>query len=104
MNFTWRTETKCYQPHVPRARIKCAARLLPGSCASATLTFGQDVVHPFPGKAYIFISYLLSELSRHQTNNFFMILLEDSMHTKINKTVLAIPIHNNAIFAQNVCF
>lgn len=73
--------------------------LLPGPRASATLTFGQDVIHPFPGKAYIFISYLLSELSRHQTNNFFMILLKDFMYIKINKTILATPTHNNVVSA-----
>lgn len=66
------TRRKYYQSH--SSWRTHPTRPLPGSGASPTLTLRQDIIHPFPGKAYIFVSNLLSKLSRHQTNNFFMIL------------------------------
>ena len=66
------TRQKPHPRHAPEEEDPAGA--VPGSGASPALALRQDIIHPLSGKADVFVSNLLSKHSRHQANNFFMIL------------------------------
>lgn len=49
-------------------------KALPWLGAPATLTFGQDIGHPFAGKSYVALPDPLSELARHQAHHLLVVL------------------------------
>lgn len=48
--------------------------VIPGLGAPATLTFGQDIGHPFACKSYVAFPDPLPELPRHQAHYLLVIL------------------------------
>lgn len=62
--------------------LKSESSALPGLGAPATLTFGQDIGHPFAGKSYVALTDPLPELPRHQAHHLLVVLQKKKKKSK----------------------